>query len=80
MATLVNRDWCIADTNGQPLRVRCLSQNYVLGTARVVTTHGDYGVVDAHALKHTPEEVIAMNLSDERGYILGRQDLHEAGE
>lgn len=65
MATLANRDWYIADINGQPLKVRCLSQNYVLGTARVVDGSGNYGEVDAHALKYTPEEIIAMNLKDE---------------
>ena len=65
MATLVNRDWYIANTDGKPLRVRCLSQNYILGTARVVTEQGEYGEVDTTALKHTPEEVTAMNLRDE---------------
>lgn len=65
MATLANRDWYIANTNGQPLKVRCLSVNYVLGTARVVTMDGDYGEVDAHALKHTPEEILALDLRDE---------------
>lgn len=65
MATLANRDWYIADVTGKPLRVRCLSQNYILGTARVVDASGNYGEIDAHALKHTPEEITTMNLSDE---------------
>jgi hypothetical protein len=65
VSTLANRDWYIADTQGKPIKVRCLSQNYVLGTARVVDNFGNYGEVDAHSLKYTPEEILAMNLPDE---------------
>lgn len=50
MANITNRDWWIANTTGQPLKVRCLSHNVVLGTARVVTMDGEYGEVDARAL------------------------------
>lgn len=65
MATLANRDWYIADINGQPLKVRCLSQNYVLGTARVVAMDGVFGEVDAHALKYTAEEVLATTTDED---------------
>lgn len=68
MATLANRDWYIADINGKPLKVHCLSNNVVLGTARVVTDDGVYGEVDARALYHEAAQVEALNLEDESQY------------
>ena len=66
MATLANRDWYIAGIDGKPIKVRCLSQNYVLATARVVDEFGRFGEVDTRALHRTPEDILAMCLSDER--------------
>lgn len=57
MATLVNRDWWTIDAHGQPLRVRCLSHNVVIGTARVVAADGVFAEIDARELYHSPEAV-----------------------
>lgn len=66
MSTLANRDWYIADVDGKPIKVRCLSQNYVLGTARVVDGQGCVGEVDARALHYSPEAVLRLGLANER--------------
>lgn len=57
MATLANRDWWTADRYGKPLKVRCLSQNVVLGTARVVTDDGVFAEVNARHLHHAAEDI-----------------------
>lgn len=57
MATLANRDWWTIDAHGQPLRVRCLSHNVVIGTARVVADDGVFAEIDARELHHSPEAV-----------------------
>lgn len=69
MATLANRDWWTVDKHGKPLKVHCVSQNYVLGTARVVTNEGVFAVVDARELHRDPETVTALARRNSEGRV-----------
>lgn len=60
MATLVNRDWWTIDKRGMPLKVRCLSHNVVIGTARVVTNDGVFAEIDARELHRDAEDVLML--------------------
>jgi hypothetical protein len=67
MATLVNRDWYTVNASGLPMKVRCLSQNYVLGTVRVVTDDGVFAEIDARELHRSPEDVLTLVRRNDAG-------------
>lgn len=67
MATLANRDWWTTDKCGHPLKVRCLTHNVVLGTARVVSGDGVFAEIDARELHRDPVDVLTLTRRGEDG-------------